>query len=221
MISRCPRSLRPVPFLDSSVCPTIRLCISQFHAVFGQSGCKRIAAPPVSVRHSPILDTAGSKAEEKDLETLLTVILIWLSTNFSLPETREHPRVEFVSAAKMSEVRYDRLAAVHAQRVAAEVGRVDPAELSSDVHAIYDDLSRAIYLLEGWTASSSTDVSVLVHELVHHVQNINGLQYTCMEEREKSAYKAQARWLELFGKTLADEFGLDPMTLLVRTNCMR
>lgn len=33
--------------------------------------------------------------------------------------------------------------------------------------------------------------------------------------------RLQARWPELFGKGLEDEFGLDAMTILVRTNCMR
>lgn len=154
------------------------------------------------------------------MQALLTVIVTWLSVNFGLPAIYEHPRVEFVSVAKMAEVRYSRLAAVRPDRVAAEAGRSAPADIGHDVQAIYDDLSRTIYLPEAWSGSSPADVSVLVHEMVHHLQNVAGLKYDCAEAREKPAYRAQMKWLELFGKTLAAEFDLDPMTILVRTNCM-
>lgn len=72
----------------------------------------------------------------------------------------------------------------------------------------------------GWTGKSPADVSVLVHEMVHHVQNVAGLKYACPEEREKPAYDAQNQWLALFGRKVTEEFELDPMTLLVRTNCL-
>jgi hypothetical protein len=152
---------------------------------------------------------------------LLTVIMTWLSINFGLPAVHEHPRVEFASATKMVEVRYSRLASSRPDRVAAEAGRSAPAEFGHHVQAIYDDRSRTIYLPEGWIGATPAEVSVLVHELVHHLQNVAGLKYDCSGAREKPAYRAQARWLELFGKGLADEFAIDAMTILVRTSCMR
>jgi hypothetical protein len=155
------------------------------------------------------------------MQMLLTVIVTWLSINFGLPTSYEHPRVEFVSAARMAEVRYSRLGGTGVDRLTAEAGRSAPAEVGHDVKAIYDDLSRTIYLPDQWTAASPAEVSVLVHEMVHHLQNLGGLKYDCAAAREKPAYAAQARWLELFGKSLADEFELDGMTILVRTNCMR
>lgn len=154
------------------------------------------------------------------MHALLTVIVTWLSVSFGLPATDEHPRVEFVSASKMADVRYSRLAAARPDRVATEAGRSAPAEVGRDVHGMYDDQARTIYLPAGWTTASVADISVLVHEMVHHLQNAGGLKYECAGAREKLAYQAQARWLELFGKNLTDEFELDPMTILVRTNCM-
>ena len=155
------------------------------------------------------------------MQTLLTVIVTWLSLNLGLPAINEHPRVEFVSAAKMADVRYSRLTAIRPDGAAAGTGRSALTEAGREVNAIYDDLTRTIYLREKWNATSAADISVLVHELVHHLQNVVGLKYDCPEAREKPAYQAQARWLELFGKNLADEFELDPMTILVRTRCMQ
>ena len=154
------------------------------------------------------------------MQALLTVIVTWLSINFGLPATHQHPSVEIVPPAKMAEVRYARLASIRPDRAAAEAGRTAAADLGHDVHAIYDDMSRTIYLREGWTGTTPAEVSLLVHEMVHHLQNAAGLKYDCPQAREKPAYVAQARWLELFDRTLAEEFEIDPMTVLVRTNCM-
>lgn len=155
------------------------------------------------------------------MQELLTVIVTWLAVGFGLPAVYEHPNVEFASAATMAEVRVSRVAASGSDLAGGQGGHLARAAFIHDVEAIYDDESRTIYLPEGWTGATPADVSVLVHEMVHHLQNVAGLTYGCAGEREKPAYRAQARWLELFDTTLADEFGIDPMTLLVRTNCMR
>jgi hypothetical protein len=153
----------------------------------------------------------------RQMHALLTVMVTWLSINFGLPAIDEHPQVHFASAREMADVRHGRLASTDA---AHQIGEPTQAAFGHDVHAIYDDQSRTIYLPEGWTGETPAEVSVLVHELVHHMQNVAGVKYDCAEAREKPAYQAQARWLELFGQNLADEFEIDAMTILVRTNCM-
>ena len=60
---------------------------------------------------------------------------------------------------------------------------------------------------------------MLVHELVHHFQNVLGLKYECPQEREKLAYIAQNRWLTLFGHSLESDFHMDAFSLLVKTQC--
>jgi hypothetical protein len=152
------------------------------------------------------------------MQALLTVLVTWLSVNFGLPAIYEHPRIEIVPSAKMAEVRYSRLGAPWPNRVAAEAGRSVSADVGH-VFAVYDDKDRTIYLPAGWTGKTPGEVSVLVHELVHHLQNVGRLKYDCVEAREKPAYRAQARWLELFEKNLSEEFSLDPMTVFVRSNC--
>ena len=62
-------------------------------------------------------------------------------------------------------------------------------------------------------------MSVLVHEVVHHLQHVAKLPHACPQEREQLAYRAQERWLRRFDRSLASEFGTDGFTLLVRTNC--
>ncbi len=89
-----------------------------------------------------------------------------------------------------------------------------------DTLAVYDEATRTIYLPEGWRGASPAEVSVLVHEMVHHLQSLARVKFECPQEREKIAYMAQDRWLGLSGRSLEREFGIDPFTRLVRTGCM-
>ena len=62
---------------------------------------------------------------------------------------------------------------------------------------------------------------MLAHEMVHHVQNLAGLTYDCPEARERPAFAAQQAWLARAGSDLAEAFGIDALTLLLRTSCFR
>ena len=147
------------------------------------------------------------------METLLPAIVTWLSIGFGLPANYEHPRIEFVSPAKMSVVQFRGPAAARSPAPSAPASQ-------RDAEALYDDSTRTIYLPEGWTGKTPAEVSVLVHEMVHHLQNMAGLKYECPQAREKPAYAAQNQWLAQSGRNLIDEFTLDALTVLVRTNCM-
>ena len=110
---------------------------------------------------------------------------------------------------------------VHTSRLSdEEIANMRSAgNIGSDLHAVYDDRSRTIYLPADWSASSPADVSMLVHEMVHHLQRFDDVTFACAEAREKLAYEAQAGWLELVGASLEQEFELDPMSLLFLTKC--
>src|SRR6185503_4329912 len=88
-----------------------------------------------------------------------------------------------------------------------------------DVVSLYEDEVRTIHLPTGWSGTTAAELSMLVHEMVHHMQNGAELKYECPEAREELAFTAQERWLSLFGTDLDAEFGIDPFTLLVRTHC--
>ena len=85
--------------------------------------------------------------------------------------------------------------------------------------AVYDDQGRTIYLSEHWTGRTPAELSVLVHEMVHHLQSASGEVFACPAEREVMAYRAQDAWLGLFGDSLESAFGIDEATLLVSTVC--
>jgi hypothetical protein len=167
------------------------------------------------------LPTAFAKEEPRNTlpsSAQLSQIIGWIAVNLDLPEVRELPRIELVTPARMAAVRFRGLVSDR-DSLAAEAGRTAPPEFGQDVYAVYDDVKQAIYLHKDWNSDRPADISVLVHELVHHIQNVAALKFACPQEREKDAYKAQRTWLEQFGRTLEDVFEIDPMTILVRTTC--
>jgi predicted metalloprotease len=89
-----------------------------------------------------------------------------------------------------------------------------------EVVALYDNSTSTIYLPEGWTGASVAEQSVLVHEMVHHLQNIAGLKFACGGEREKPAYLAQDKWLKQHGLELEKEFEVDMFTVVALSACM-
>ena len=158
----------------------------------------------------------ASKLAGSSGQALLIAMETWVSSQFDLAAIHEHPRIEFAPPAKIASLRSTDL-------LSDPGAQVEPNNRASsaqhDTIAIYYDATRTIYLPEGWTGGTRAELSVLVHELVHHFQNVLGLKHECPQEREKLAYIAQDRWLGLFGHSLADDFALDPFSLFVKTRC--
>ena len=121
------------------------------------------------------------------MDALLTAIVIWISASQGLPATFDHPRIERVASIEMEGLRYKRLLS-GLQRTATAI---QPQELSfekrRDVVALYDDRTRTIYLSDKWTGRTPAELSVLVHEMVHHLQNQAGTTYECPAGRERLA----------------------------------
>jgi Domain of unknown function (DUF6647) len=150
---------------------------------------------------SAVLDQSSMQIEPK----LIKAIAVWLSHNFDLPFVAQAPRIAFVPAKVIGALRYG--------------SEADLLGNTLDVVAVYMDENKTIYLPEQWTGSTPAELSILVHEMVHHLQKLTGMRYGCAEAREKLAYQAQQEWLALFGADFFVEFDTDPFTLLVRTEC--
>jgi hypothetical protein len=132
----------------------------------------------------------------------LTSMVTWVSNTVGLPANYNLPTIERVPHIKLAAVFHG------SQFVSPGRGL-----------GLYDDDRKTILLPNEWTASKPEDVSILVHEMVHHLQNIAGLQFQCAQEREKLAYIAQERWLAASGRNLETSFGIDPTTFLFNTEC--
>jgi len=146
--------------------------------------------------------------------TLLASVSAWITQNFGLPAA-DAPAIEIASPSRIAALRYrDLLLPNNNNSTEPLLGA------GRSVVAVYDSSRQVIYLPEGWTGASPAEQSVLVHEMVHHIQQRAGLRFNCPEQREKLAYEAQELWLAQFGTSLEQEFELDPFTRLVLVNCI-
>ncbi len=144
---------------------------------------------------------------------LLRSIVTWLSMNFDLAPTETLPHIKYDSSAAMASRR-------NRNSSGSDRPTGSAADTGQETVALYDDRDNTIYLPTNWAGRTPAEVSVLVHEMVHHLQNVAKTKFDCPQAREQLAYAAQQKWLGLFGRNLEDEFQIDPFTLLVMTRCM-
>ena len=61
--------------------------------------------------------------------------------------------------------------------------------------ALYSRTQHVIYLTDTWNPERLLDRSILLHELVHHLQITNGVKLACPGAYEAQAYRLQIDWL--------------------------
>src|SRR5262249_28160478 len=99
------------------------------------------------------------------MDALLTALVVWLATNFGLPANFDHPSIEFVPPTQMTLLFREEIAREQETGVSA-------TETDSEIVSLYNKDLKTIYLPEGWTGKTPAELSILVHEMVHHLQNV-------------------------------------------------
>jgi hypothetical protein len=134
-------------------------------------------------------------------------IVSWLTENFDLPPIYNRPEILISVATKLT------------APDSRDLG--EPPSSARRIPAIgfYDDATRRVHVGDGWNPETAGGQSILVHQIVYHLQNLAGLKYECPQARARVAYEAQMRWLGRTGRTLEREFGIDPEVLLLSTEC--
>lgn len=160
---------------------------------------------------------APEPSDGRVLARQLDEIMRWIAERFDLPQAAERPAIVFEAPADLDRMRNGGFLNRPASQRAPNA---EHRSAQGNVLALYNDVRRTIHLSEHWSGEIDEDMSVLVHEMVHHLQNMAGLRYGCAGERERLAYRAQAAWLRQFGKSLESEFGLDGLSVIVHSNCM-
>jgi hypothetical protein len=135
---------------------------------------------------------------------LTAAVAAWVADELGAPAPAALPRIEFADAERMHRLRYG-----------AESG----AAPTLSVVALYDDAAGTIFLPQDWTGSTPAEMSILVHEMVHHLQNTSGRVFDCPGAREAEAFDLQERWLALAGQTLTEAFEMNRLALFVLTRC--
>ncbi len=139
---------------------------------------------------------------------LLEALAIWVGAKLGQPVPTSLPRLVFKPSNQVAVLRFKQYASEMVQQQALPT-----------IISIYDARENTIYLRDTWSGATAADLSVLVHELVHHFQEVHQAKFECEAAREAKAFELQEKWLKLFGESLEEDFQIDPFTLLVRTSC--
>jgi hypothetical protein len=128
------------------------------------------------------------------MDALLTAIVIWISANYALPASLNHPRIERVASIEMAGLRTNGLLSALARKSTALEEQESSFEKRRDVVALYNDQTKTIYLSDKWAGATPAELSVLVHEMVITFRTSRH-RLRMSAEREKLAYEAQDNWL--------------------------
>ena len=90
-----------------------------------------------------------------------------------------------------------------------------PDRLNGRTRGLYDDETETIYLVEPWSASNQRDISILLHEIVHHRQS--GQFWYCEQAQEWRAFQIQAQWLH--EQQIKDDFYWP--AILLQSSCVK
>jgi hypothetical protein len=162
-----------------------------------------LAEPTATVPVDPY-DSPPPVARSVPLEALVQSISVWVATELDLPMPSSMPRIVFSSPRRMVELRYG-MAAREDLRVIA----------------LYHARTQRLFLDDSWTGATPVELSILVHEIVHHVEAQAGVQFYCYGHRERSAYALQERWLAQFGVDMLDAFDMTRAGVERSSSCRR
>ena len=163
---------------------------------------------------------ANGNVDKLDIDKLDTALIRsaadWISNVFGLPELHTLPAIGRLSAGKTAFLSSPAIASGRLPDTAVINYQRSPHEMV----ARYDDATKTIYLPDDWTGSTPVEMSILVHTMAYHFQNMGGRKYDCAEERKALPYEAQERWLRLYHRSLLKDFSIEPATLMLITQCM-
>ncbi|MFT5118275.1 MAG: hypothetical protein ACI9NY_001813 [Kiritimatiellia bacterium] len=128
------------------------------------------------------------------MEILLSLLIEWMSLNTDM-SIEEIPNIVIMSPEALDK------------------------KYGKPVHALYEHQKSTIFLSHKIDLTTIQGASVLLHELVHHHQNMSGAMddYNCIQESEKLAYEVQRQYLTANSAKLMPE--LDSFNIMMRSFC--
>lgn len=142
------------------------------------------------------------------MKELLTSLMLWIAANSPLAVPETLPNV----------IRLDpvQLACILEYVVPCDESKLDPSWTWYAYYKPKDPLSSArIIISEDVDLSGLEGHSVLLHELVHHMQVTAGQEYNI----ECQAYQLEQKWLEERGTSLQEVFGMGDIFVLLQMSC--
>lgn len=133
------------------------------------------------------------------MKEIIAWLFIWLGTNTYLNTDHPHPEVVFMPQEEMNALYYQ-----------------DNDHEPDSLHGLYNKEEDTIILRDDWNKDDPWDMSVLLHELVHYLQDVNEMKFTCTAEMEKDSWPIQQNFLK---KVYDYEWNYDKLWYTLISHC--
>ena len=113
------------------------------------------------------------------MKEILTALMIWLGANTPFDTNHDIPNIMFLSQDQMEQMFYK-----------------GTDKMPNTLHGLYDKESDTIIMPDTWDRRKAWDMGVLLHEMVHYLQDINNHEFSCTAEMERDAWPIQQQYLK-------------------------
>jgi len=140
------------------------------------------------------------------MENLILALLVWIGVTSNAPEVQYNgqalPTIRYADHAFMVEL--------------ARGKKADPKDYN--LQGVYDHIENTIWLRVGVEVETNRGKAVLVHELVHYLQNVNGAlaKAPCIAANERLAYDLDGAYRRSHGVPIP----WNEITVLARSQCL-
>jgi len=112
------------------------------------------------------------------MKEIITALMIWIGANSTLDTNHDIPVVMFLTQEQMEHMYYG-----------------DHEHNKDSLHGLYDMDKDVIILPDTWDRRKPWDLGVLLHEMVHYLQDQNGIEFACTANMERDAWPLQQKYL--------------------------
>ena len=112
------------------------------------------------------------------MKEILIALMIWIGANTDYNTDVPLPVVEFKTQVEMEGLYYGE------------------RKREGDLYGFYNLKKNIIILPDTWDSARPFDLGLLVHEMIHYLQDVNEIQFQCVAEMEADAWPLQKQYLE-------------------------
>ena len=112
------------------------------------------------------------------MKEILIALMIWIGANTDYNTNVPLPSIEFKTQVEMENLYYG-----------------ERSEKEGDLYGFYNLKKNIIILPDTWDSAKPFDLGLLVHEIIHYLQDINDVQFGCTAEMELDAWPLQKQYL--------------------------
>ncbi len=136
------------------------------------------------------------------MKELITMLLMWIGQSTMYNVDIPHPRVVMMHPQELNE-QYNK-------SILAKTNHVE------ELWAYYNTKNQTIYLRQDFRQYDPWHRSILVHELLHHVQYWNKVKFQCINQMEEQAWPLQKKYLKEFHNI---DWNYDELWYLLISTC--